>query len=59
MLKELREAMVSSDSNNSAAYQFGETNESELISFCAYAIAFPRFVFSFNRYVRHVEIGDA
>jgi nicotinate phosphoribosyltransferase len=41
MLKELREAMVSSDSNNSAAYQFGETNESELISFCAYAIAFP------------------
>ena len=24
MLKELREAMVSSDSNSSAAYQFGE-----------------------------------
>ena len=40
MLKELREAMVSSD-NSGAAYQFGETNESELISFCAYAIAFP------------------
>jgi nicotinate phosphoribosyltransferase len=42
MLKELREAMVSfSDSNDSALYHFGETNESELISFCAYAIAFP------------------
>ena len=42
LLKELREAMVSfSDSNDSALYHFGETNESELISFCAYAIAFP------------------
>ena len=44
MLKELREAMSSdknSGSKNHGLCHFGETNESELISFCAYAIAFP------------------
>ena len=44
MLKELREAMSSdknSGSKNHGPCHFGETNESELISFCAYAIAFP------------------